>query len=75
MPTLITKPCYWAEKNATPCKPTCAYCKGTQVESYNYEACGVDGCDYNVYGMAPSHAVKERCQSAKKPHCTCDRCF
>lgn len=75
MPTLITEPCYWAEKNAEPCKPTCVYCKGTQEVSYNYEPCAVEGCTYNVYGMAPTHAVNDNCKSGKKPHCTCDSCF
>lgn len=25
--------------------------------------------------MAPGHTVRERCESGKRPHCTCDRCY
>lgn len=27
----------------------------------------------NVF--APGHRVKSSCESGKRPHCTCDRCF
>jgi len=26
-------------------------------------------------GMAPSHRASARCESGKRPHCTCDTCF
>lgn len=25
--------------------------------------------------MMPRHAASERCESGKRPHCTCDTCF
>ena len=25
--------------------------------------------------MAPRHTPSARCESGKRPHCTCDRCF
>jgi hypothetical protein len=25
--------------------------------------------------FAPSHRPSDHCQSGKRPHCTCDRCF
>jgi hypothetical protein len=25
--------------------------------------------------MMPSHTPSERCESGKRPHCTCDTCF
>ena len=29
----------------------------------------------NPNAMAPSHKASERCESGKRPHCTCDVCF
>lgn len=75
MPTLMTKPCYWAEKNAKPCPPTCNECRGEQTRSFYYEACGVGDCDYNAYGGAPRHTPSDNCKSGSKSHCTCDTCF
>jgi hypothetical protein len=34
------------------------------------------GCVANrTYGYGPSHDPSPRCQSGKRPHCTCDTCF
>jgi hypothetical protein len=46
-----------------------------QEQTSNYEPCGVEGCTYNTYGIAPNHNAGERCESGKRPHCTCDTCF
>lgn len=33
-------------------------------------------CDkYRGTTMFPSHQASERCESGKRPHCTCDTCF
>lgn len=33
-------------------------------------------CDKHKPGeMMPSHDPSERCESGKRPHCTCDACF
>lgn len=36
-----------------------------------------DDCNFrrSARGFAPSHAASPRCQSGKRPHCTCDTCF
>jgi len=43
---------------------------------------GCVGCKpfYDWQGLpvdlyAPRHKASTRCESGKKPHCTCDRCF
>jgi hypothetical protein len=74
MITTITKECPAHEGNFD-CTPFCRTCEGNQEYSYKYEACGVDGCDYNAYGMSPSHEASVVCLSGKKSHCTCDTCF
>ena len=39
----------------------------------------VGQCSYcDQYGddpMMPSHTPSSRCESGKRPHCTCDTCF
>lgn len=33
-------------------------------------------CDkWRTDPMIPSHTPSERCESGKRPHCTCDTCF
>lgn len=37
-----------------------------------------EGCAYcaaHWLGIMPSHTASLRCQSGKRPHCTCDTCF
>lgn len=38
---------------------------------------GVCGyCDaYRNDPMMPSHTASDRCESGKRPHCTCDTCY
>jgi hypothetical protein len=74
METTKSYPCYKHQGNFD-CTPFCPNCEGNQEITMPFKACEVEGCDYNMYGMSPSHAIKERCRSAKKPHCTCDICF
>lgn len=39
----------------------------------------VEGCSYceqnKGASMMPSHDASLRCESGKRPHCTCDTCF
>lgn len=44
--------------------PTCLGCK----EYYEYP-----GMPTGVF--APRHSASTRCESGKRPHCTCDTCF
>lgn len=32
-------------------------------------------CDSVMESGAPMHDASERCESGKRPHCTCDTCF
>lgn len=32
-------------------------------------------CDENRGGFHPPHDPSPRCDSGKRPHCTCDTCF
>lgn len=72
--TLITEPCYFY-KEGEPCETTCYRCRGAQVQTYHYTACGIEGCTYNAYGMSPRHEATDRCKSGKKAHCTCGTCY
>lgn len=74
MPTTMTATCYFTEKGEV-CTERCVYCKGAGEYTYTYEACGVDGCTYNAYGMSPSHEASRNCKSGQLSHCTCDTCF
>jgi hypothetical protein len=40
----------------------------------------VEGCPFcerikAAGGFGPSHDASPSCESGKRPHCTCDRCF
>lgn len=41
----------------------------------------VEGCKTcesirdNDRGFGPPHVASDRCESGKRPHCSCDRCF
>lgn len=39
----------------------------------NCEKCKEFYRDPNAF--SPSHKASERCESGKRPHCTCDTCF
>ncbi|HEX7784769.1 MAG TPA: hypothetical protein VF653_00980 [Methylomirabilota bacterium] len=52
--------------------PECAYC---QAEQYAYLGqLAYDG-EAPRLQHAPSHKPSDRCESGKRPHCTCDTCF
>lgn len=44
--------------------PDCATCQRTFLSA-----------ERPVNVMAPRHTASVRCQSGKRPHCTCDTCF
>ena len=54
----------------------------TRFEAEGWLVPGCSGCD-EFYSspkrptdvFAPSHRVNDWCESGKRPHCTCDRCF
>jgi len=74
MTTMITTTCYFTEKGEV-CTEKCVYCKGKGEYEYAYDPCGIEGCEYNAYGMSPSHKASLACQSGQRNHCTCDTCF
>ena len=39
------------------------------------ECAECDGYRAQNIRMFPSHTPSERCESGKRPHCTCDACF
>ncbi len=46
--------------------PDCEYCKITFYPALRNGTKDV---------FAPAHKASPRCQSGKRPHCTCDTCF
>jgi hypothetical protein len=48
--------------------PNCKSC-----QEYFYPIARVGENIWNVF--APRHKASSRCQSGKRPHCTCDICF
>lgn len=51
--------------------------KNGQVQHYLRvpKLCGVDGCTQDVSQGGPAHQPSARCQSGKRPHCTCSACW
>jgi hypothetical protein len=50
--------------------PNCKYCQQEYYPFYRFQwVKGKEG------PMGPRHTASPRCQSGKRPHCTCSTCF
>jgi len=63
-------------------EPGEVWIRGTRTDGdFSTSAVFLQGCSYcdderaNHTTFFPPHRARRRCESGKRPHCTCDTCF